>query len=225
LKLTVEKVGQSNDSLKHTDGSFSGTDGSNTQNKSDPVHSIYNATLVGQEDDKSQEKKDTVAEKSLVVRTSSLKQDTLDSPGVDKGESPTLAASDDQGSSSQASPSLLRKLTTDNLEDLNSSNKVGTKKPTIKNVKNGKRNLEPKRLLSAKEYIEQVLENESSQATSIIPEATERQIGSKLSLTKWQDQSQGLVEKYVRNGNSRAVSILMQAHCNPGTLVSSLVTT
>lgn len=79
--------------------------------------------------------------------------------------------------------------------------------------------LRPEPRISAKGYMHETWEAESSAATSIMSENTKRKLGANVSMLPWQDKSFRYLDYYAKLGKAAAVRYLLEARCNPGTRV------
>ncbi|MCJ1382022.1 hypothetical protein MMC17_005134 [Xylographa soralifera] len=103
-------------------------------------------------------------------------------------------------------------LTIENLRKLDTPKPEKAKHTTKKSK--GRSRAKPK--ISAKVYMQDIWEAESSAATSIMSEGTRSKIGGG-SLTHWQDKSQNILGHYAKEGKAAAVRLLLEKNCNPGT--------
>ncbi|MCJ1401469.1 hypothetical protein MMC11_004683 [Xylographa trunciseda] len=124
----------------------------------------------------------------------------------DSVQPPLLPPSQPKGSN------VPSRLTIENLRKLETP-KPEKAKLTSKKLK-GRSRTKPK--ISAKVYMQDIWEAESSAATSVISEGTRSKIGGG-SLTHWQDKTHNFLGHYAKEGKAAAVRLLLEKNCNPGT--------
>ena len=110
-------------------------------------------------------------------------------------------------------------LTLENLCKLDPSTKANIE--TKSKVRHSRdRGLRSAPRISAKKYMTNLWEAESSAAASVISKATEAKIAGLGSLTAYQDRTQNLLGYYCKLGKAGAVRLLLEKNCNPGTKVN-----
>ena len=109
-------------------------------------------------------------------------------------------------------------LTLENLGKLDPSAKANIEtKSWVRQSRN--RSLRSAPRISAKDYMANLWEAESSAATSVISKTTKAKLAGLGSLTAYQDRTQNLLGFYCKLGKAAAVRLLLEKNCNPGTKV------
>ena len=79
-----------------------------------------------------------------------------------------------------------------------------------------------KTLFSAKRYMQEIWEAESSAATSVVSETTRKKLTGGIGGTVYQDKTYNYLGKFAKEGSAGAVRLLLEKGCNPGTEVNKL---
>ena len=120
-------------------------------------------------------------------------------------------------------PDVTAALTAENLARLHDSRMNDSTRANDHDVQTSvqspKSSLRPEPRISAKSYMHETWEAESSAVTSIMSANTMLKLGRNISMLPWQDRSFKYLDHYAKQGQAAAVRYLLEAKCNPGTRV------